>query len=306
MKKSPVIVIVLVVSVALFTLISGASPASGNLCPIRDGEVVCTSDEKTYDSKRACLRECVPGQSEETREGLCVEAAGRVECITGNPRTDFGSDFDECVLRCMPEESGGGPDLQVQSLVTEAAWPHPYEKNRFNAHLVIKNQGDRTTRESKLSIFINSSDGWRTQTVCSGESDIHPIQPGRSILTTRNLRKAKSSRDCILDRGNYILAVLVGNHVFTRDFSFGTDSENPSLVCPILDSDSPYPYSLVSKHVGFRTYPELYCDLTGVLSQQKPVKSECVNSFECRSNLCAAGVCVTERQLNLALAQIIN
>ena len=559
MKKSPVIVIVLVVSVALFTLISGASPASGNLCPIRDGEVVCTSDEKTYDSKRECLRECapgqtgeppvsppdtgscidadgdfhgencdagpdcndsehsltdncnvcgnnvveasnnekcdrgndngkwrdvsikcsdgstvsgnsrctdncrlenptescpegtqastdtetrqtecnisggkvicssgnprrefisrrdclrecVPGQSEETSGGLCVEEDGRVKCTTENPRADFGSDFDECLLRCKPEAYREGPDLQVKiiipdyvfqnspyelkvvisnrgdeavdkrfftnvsfkdatgrtqrdtkkititglgpreeyvktfsrvpttlgilehlahvdvhdsvketnennnkdnarmtirrnvALVTTAAWPHPHENNIFSADLVIENRGNTLTQDSKIRVFINQSHASSsTKTVCSGEHDLGPVQPGDSRTVSPRLKKrSQRNPDCILFRGtNYTLAVLVEDDLYTRNFGFGTDPENPVLVCPVLNPDNAY--SLVSKPVGVRTSPDLYCDLKGVLWQQKPIKNECVNSFECRSNICAAGVCVDEEMLNLAL-----
>ena len=189
-------------------------------------------------------------------------------------------------------------------LTTQQAVLVPYQDNRFRVSAVIKNEGNtRLSRQARVTALINQSFGNSQKTVCSGEGFMKiALQPGKSARSVIYLKKTGSQQSCVLQKGDYTLSLFVGADRFVKHFGFGADPANPALVCPALDDVTPYGFA--AKPVGFRSVIDLYCDLNGVLSPQKNVKSPCVNSFECKTNLCAAGICVNEARLNDALSKI--
>ena len=192
-------------------------------------------------------------------------------------------------------------------LITQQATPVPDEGNEFRISAVIKNEGNvNSLRQIRVRGFINQSGRNSKNQVCFGERIINSaLSPGNSRRSVIFLKKTGSLQSCVLEKGNYTLSILVGTHNFVRHFGFGADPANPSLVCPVLDDVSPYGF--VAKPVGFRrSYPlyDLYCDLDGVLSQQKNLRSPCVNSFECKTGVCAAGMCMNSATLNYAISRI--
>ena len=217
-------------------------------------------------------------------------------------------DADNYIDEANEENNNDTARMQIVTLaadlVTTNAVPVPSENNEFRVSTTIKNQGNvRLSRHAEVRAVINSSGESIPRTLCAGASIMRSaLQPGKSGRSVTYLRKTANGRDCLLGKGKYTLVVTVGEDKYTKDFSFGADPETSALVCPALDDVSPYGFA--AKPVGFRSVPDLYCDLTGVLSQQKNIRSPCDNSFECKSNLCAAGVCVNEARLNEALAAI--
>ena len=193
------------------------------------------------------------------------------------------------------------------SLITQQALPVPDEGNEFRISAVIKNEGNvNSLRPIRVRGFINRSGRNSQNSVCFGERIIDSsLSSGNSRRSVIFLKKTGSLQSCVLEKGNYTLSILVGTHNFVRHFGFGADPANPSLVCPAINDVSPYGF--VAKPVSFRrSYPlyDLYCDLDGVLSQQKNLRSPCVNSFECKTGVCAAGMCMNTATLNYAISRI--
>ena len=162
-------------------------------------------------------------------------------------------------------------------VVVSSASALPGNGNRWKVEAVFKNEGE-TAKEVRGFIKIKARILKGSRVVCEDDHSIDgDIESGESV---NRLLQFEYRGGCFLDGGQHVLEIyLEGKQLYRRAF----DSGGGSLQCPSVDG------RIV---LGHRTEGGLYCHKSGVLKAQETNGKPCVNSYECRSNLCLSGKCV--------------
>ncbi len=193
-------------------------------------------------------------------------------------------------------KEGGGGNLAVEKV--EAV---PRAGNVFDVKATVKNDGRKRVYIGDKQQATESGVGVITfvrvdavikkggSVVCSGNGFIYDsLEAGASVDVQVYIKKG--SGQCALERkNNYAIEVAVDSNGIieaSKDdnegkayYAFGFDS---ALKCPgTVGKDIPF---------GFRQ-GNTYCE-DGKLVAQKSGGQSCSNSFECLSNVCAAGECI--------------
>ncbi len=294
-----------------------APTQEGELCQVVNGEVICKSGnpKRDYGTQRSvCRSECqkaaaaqptaapataptptptpaatpaaTPAQAPvAVEEDPCKVVNGKVVCKSGNPQTNYDT-LGDCNLYCQKTAAaaakqspapaapvaasgaaGSGAATSLPAMGTFSASPAKIKKGG-EASIVWKGVSASCWMSYKEAGATKSQAVKEAMKNMDGSIKIKPAETTTYTIKCNNIPP--------------LSPVSYSQEVTVRVEEAGAGAEGASAFAQSC------PQNAV---VGFRT-GNSYCDASGVLVAQKAANKNCDNSFECLSNVCAAGTCV--------------
>ena len=264
----------------------------------KPGEIQESDEDNNADSKDVRVR--VRRAAEPVIEPeMCIEEEiGKVVCLSATPQENYGTDFDLCERECSEEVGAEGPDLEVEIVDP----PGEVVTGQFHDVTVkVTNVGRErvTTSFSTALDFVNAEDSSQRSRV--GDFGVSLLSPGRSIEHTFERWGVPATAS---EQYKFEARADTENRVSGDVNRENNHDENSVTVREgIGQPQSCFGEGREVHQIGTRT-DNRYCGSDGNFKVQKASKIACQNSFECRTNICAAGVCIDSTTLNNALARI--